>query len=102
MAGEIFDMRFHWEQPALKQTTVLIIHLSTVAHIFKDNDAHHRLSKSLANIVSKAHNSSSRQVIITLIYRGSERKILRTHGDKAEIVSKAEPIALALFSVSNH
>lgn len=43
------------------------------------------------------HNSSSRQVTMTLFYRGAQRKIMRTHGDKAEIVSKAEPIALAFF-----
>lgn len=45
----------------------------------------------------KLHNSTSRQVTIScfFFYTGAQRKIVRTHGDKAEIVSKAEPAALA-------
>lgn len=47
--------------------------------------------------LGKYLNSSSRQVTITLFYRGAQRKIVRTHDDKAEIASKVEPIALAFF-----
>jgi len=45
-------------------------------------------------------SSSSRQVTMLLFWREAQRKIRRTHGDKAEIVWKTEPIVLCFQPMS--
>lgn len=95
-------MRFHWEQPAKANNNSNNVPVYSGPQSLKMMMHITNSASPLQISFQKPHNSSSRQVTITLFYRGAQRKIVRTQDDKAETVSKVEPIALAFFSVSHH